>query len=357
MESEGTDNEKMDLNTHDEGPDPLLTTRRYHRRKGRDGSTLNSVRRAHKAPRTQAPSDIPFEVENGKHDFLRHLIAQEINLIREDIEIALKVEMKKEIEKQKSELYASFKAELLEEMRKDIISHVEKSHLELKDDMAQYLKDEISSSKVELGAIKVDFEKGQEAVERCISTVKANVTKEMQTWADIAKEAKAQAEHAQNEIKANAPWIEVVKKQKGTSMDRMAMMNATLEEETKRKARALHVRVVGWAEKGSPQEDAKNLGTKIGASDISFASVWRVGKDQSRAKALIIRFMDIDKKKAFLSKRKALKGEKIYLDDDLTPAQVAHRKENIPRVLEARKEGKWAVYRDGKVIITEKRTA
>ena len=299
MESEGTDNGKMDLNTHDEGPDPLLTTRRYHRRKGRDGSTLNSVRRAHKAPRTQALSDIPFEVENGKHDFLRHLIAQEINLIREDIEIALKVEMKKEIEKQKSELYASFKAELLEEMRKDIISHVEKSHLELKDDMAQYLKDEISSSKVELGAIKVDFEKGQEAVERCISTVKANVTKEMQTWADIAKEAKAQAEHAQNEIKANAPWIEVVKKQKGTSMDRMAMMNATLEEETKRKARALHVRVVGWAEKGSPQEDAKNLKTKIGAKNIPLASAWRVGRDESRVKALIISFMDIDNKKSF----------------------------------------------------------
>ena len=326
MESEGTDTEKMDLNTHDEGPDLLKTTRRYHRRKGRD---LNSVRRAHKEPRTQAPSDIPFDVENGNHDLLRHLIAREINLIREDIEKALKEEMKKEIEKQKSELYASIKAELLEE---------------------------ISSSKLELGAIKVDLEKGQEAVERCISTVKANVTKEMQTWADIAKDAKAQAEHAQNEIKANAPWIEVVKKQKGTSMDRMAMMNATLEEEAKRKARALHVRVVGWAEKGSPQEDAKNLATKIGASDIPFASAWRVGRDESRAKALIIRFMDIDKKKAFLSKRKALKGEKIYLDDDLTPAQVAHRKENMPRVLDARKEGKWAVYRDGKVIITEKRT-
>ena len=38
---------------------------------------------------------------------------------------------------------------------------------------------------------------------------------------------------------------------------------------------------------------------------------------------LSIRFMDIDKKKAFLSKRKALAGEKIYLDDDLTPVQVA----------------------------------
>ena len=39
----------------------------------------------------------------------------------------------------------------------------------------------------ELVAIKVDLEKGQEAVERCISTVKANVTKEMQTWPDMAK--------------------------------------------------------------------------------------------------------------------------------------------------------------------------
>ena len=152
----------------------------------------------------------------------------------------------------------------------------------------------------------------------------------------MAKDTKAQVEHAQKEIKANAPWIEVVKKQKGTSMDRMEMMNATLEEEAKRKARVLHVRVVGWAEKGSPQEDATNLGTKIGASNIPFASAWRVGRDESRAKALIIRFMDIDKKKAFLSKRKALKGEKIYLDDDLTPAQVAHRKENMPRVLDAR---------------------
>ena len=51
----------------------------------------------------------------------------------------------------------------------------------------------------------------------------------------------------------------------------MEMMNTTLEEEAKRKARALHVQVVGWAEKESRQEDAKNLGTKIGASDILFA--------------------------------------------------------------------------------------
>ena len=65
----------------------------------------------------------------------------------------------------------------------------------------------------------------------------------------------------------------------------------------------------------------------------------------------------MEKKTAFLSKRTTLKGEKIYLSADLTPAQVAHRKENMPRVLAARQEGKWAYYRDGRVIIIEKRVA
>ena len=63
----------------------------------------------------------------------------------------------------------------------------------------------------------------------------------MQTWADMAKDAKAQAEHAQKEIDANTPWIEVVKKQKRPSIDRMEMMNATFEEEAKGKACVLHV--------------------------------------------------------------------------------------------------------------------
>ena len=71
--------------------------------------------------------------------------------------------------------------------------------------MTQYLKDEISSNKVELVVIEVDLEKRQDVVEKCISTLKANVTKEMQTWAKMAKDAKARDKHAQNEIKANAP--------------------------------------------------------------------------------------------------------------------------------------------------------
>ena len=62
--------------------------------------------------------------------------------------------------------------------------------------------------------------------------------KEIQTWEEITKDAKAQDEHAQKEIKANVAWIEVVEKQKGTILKMIEITKATLEEETKRKARA-----------------------------------------------------------------------------------------------------------------------
>ena len=59
------------------------------------------------------------------------------------------------------------------------------------------------------------------------------------------------------------------------------------------------------------------------------------GRDEYRAKALVIDFTDMEKKKAFLSKIMALKKENIYLDDNLTPAQVAQRKEKMSSVLDA----------------------
>ena len=62
-------------------------------------------------------------------------------------------------------------------------------------------------------------------------------------------------------------------------MDKIEMMRATLEEEEedKRKAHALHVQVVSWAQKESPQEDTKNLSTTIRVSNVPFASPWSVG--------------------------------------------------------------------------------
>ena len=55
---------------------------------------------------------------------------------------------------------------------------------------------------------------------------------------------------------------------------------------------------------------------------------------------MIIWFIDTDKKKVFLSKRLDSKVN-IYLEENLTPIQVARHKVNKPQVLVATNEQKW----------------
>jgi hypothetical protein len=61
----------------------------------------------------------------------------------------------------------------------------------------------------------------------------------------LAKDAKAQAEHAHNEVNLNATCIEVVKKKKGAMLHRVEVINATIVEEARRKDSALHVHIIG----------------------------------------------------------------------------------------------------------------
>ena len=61
---------------------------------------MGCSQRAHKAAKMQ----VPLDVKEGKGDLLCHLIMQEINQMRDDIERALREEMQKEITKQKIEL-------------------------------------------------------------------------------------------------------------------------------------------------------------------------------------------------------------------------------------------------------------
>ena len=90
--------------------------------------------------------------------------------------------------------------------------------------------------------------------------------------------------------------------QKGTTVDKTETMNATLEKEIKRKTRALHVRVVVWVEKGSAQEDVKNLKTITDVWDIPIISALRTGIGDSRPKALTINFVNMEKITVFISR-------------------------------------------------------
>ena len=49
----------------------------------------------------------------------------------------------------------------------------------IKDDMVQYLKDEIFLNEVKRVAVALNLQKGQEAIKKYISTIKDNVNKKI----------------------------------------------------------------------------------------------------------------------------------------------------------------------------------
>ena len=191
---------------------------------------------------------------------------------------------------------------------------------------------------------------------------------------EALKEELTQALTAKMEDKLEASkegWVEVVKKnikkeaREEAQKEEVLIVHSTLEEEKMRQARRLNVRVNGIVEKegSTPVKDGKELCKKLGYKEeeqAPFIKAWRAGKNMTMARALILQFPNDETRTAFLRKRvilRGLEGPPIYLDDDLTKMQVAHRRACMPRVHQARKEGKRAFYRDGRVIIDGKAIA
>lgn len=166
-------------------------------------------------------------------------------------------------------------------------------------------------------------------------------------------------------------WVEVVKKnlKQETKMDAQkeeaTIVQTMIEEEKMRHARRLNIRVTGIVEVtgSTPENDGKTLCKKLGYKEeeaLPFAKAWRVGKDLNKKRALILQFPNEESRSIFIRKRMILRGitgPPIYLDDDLTKMQVDHRRACMPQVHQARKEGKKATYRDGRVIIDGKTIA
>ena len=66
---------------------------------------------------------------------------------------------------------------------------------------------------------------------------------------------------------------------------------------------------------------------------------------------VVLRYLYLKEKIAVMKQARALKGTKIWIADELTPLQLKSKKEELAKVHEARRQGKWAVYRFGKALI------
>ena len=181
---------------------------------------------------------------------------------------------------------------------------------------------------------------------------------EISSLEDIKDEIKKVKEEVKSDMElAKTGWVDVVKRNIKKELKDENIVNTTLEEEKMRQARRLNVRVTGLKEGASPDEDAQTLGKMLGYEALPITKTWRVGRDTTRKRALVLQFKDPESRIAFFKKRPILRGlggEPIYLDEDLTKMQIEHRKTCMPRVIQARKEGHRAFYRDGRVIINDR---
>lgn len=180
--------------------------------------------------------------------------------------------------------------------------------------------------------------------------------KKTSSWVEIIKKTQEKVHEAEK-------WIEVAKKGKGKeTTPTPTIINMTLEEEQRRRTRALHVRICGLKDRDKVEEEVKELLGLMGIETPTHIKSWRVGKksggngETSKERALILRFPTIEAKKEFLKRRPTLKKTGIFLGDDLTLSQLAHMKEVMPEIRAAREKGKIAFYRDGRVVILELRT-
>ena len=239
----------------------------------------------------------------------------------------------------------------------DVVNRLVKLEEWAKETEAQNKKDKEEKDMLmdQLSKLKVDNIKLQKELQDLETSREDG---EISSLEDIKDEIQKVKEEVKSDMElAKTGWVDVVKRNIKKELKDENIVNTTLEEEKMRQARRLNVRVTGLKEGASPDEDAQTLGKMLGYETLPITKTWRVGRDTTRKRALVLQFKDSESRIVFFKKRPILRGlggDPIYLDEDLTKMQIEHRKTCMPRVIQARKEGHRAFYRDGRVIINDR---
>jgi hypothetical protein len=88
--------------------------------------------------------------------------------------------------------------------------------------------------------------------------------------------------------------------------------------------------------------------------DPQILQAYRVAKKKKKfAKPIIVKFASAMEKARIVANRAMLKGQRIWLDDDLIPMQVQAKKVELEKVKAAKEHGFMAYMRNGKALITQ----
>jgi hypothetical protein len=133
-----------------------------------------------------------------------------------------------------------------------------------------------------------------------------------------------------------------------------------LEEEHKNQhARINNCKVSGVVE--VEKEDTKQVVTSFFQSHLkvhepTILQAYRIGqKKGDLPRPILVKFGAESEKSRVMANKSMLKGQRIWLDDDLTPTQVQARKIELEKVRVAKNQGLVAYLRNGQAFVTQRK--
>ncbi|KAL3677281.1 hypothetical protein R1sor_027229 [Riccia sorocarpa] len=139
----------------------------------------------------------------------------------------------------------------------------------------------------------------------------------------------------------------------------LSLLREREKERDDQRVRSKNLRIVGLTE--TEGENTTEVVTEffqetLRVSSPRVESVRRIGVNSDRGpRTLLVRFHSEDDKNIVLSNRNMLRGKRIWLDMDLTPAQQVQKKEELQKVKEAIADGWVAYLKEGCAVITTRK--
>ena len=139
-------------------------------------------------------------------------------------------------------------------------------------------------------------------------------------------------------------------------------IHAAMQQQKMQESISLKVRIGGlppspWSEEAKLEEAIDKLKKFLEPINIESDTISSLD-DTGRVPVgqCILTFMDKEDRVKLLRQSHLLKGKTIWIAEELTTNQLKAKASELKKVHEARKQGKWAVYRGGRAIIQEFRT-
>ncbi|KAL3696403.1 hypothetical protein R1sor_010479 [Riccia sorocarpa] len=183
----------------------------------------------------------------------------------------------------------------------------------------------------------------------------SKTTQQIQLMQDTAQTVKPQADISQalealeGRMKTYAEVVTVTQ---------TAALKAQDDEKAARQARSLNLRISGLEEQDGENTRERVMDffkedLKVVSPEISQA--FRIGKGERGVRPILVKFTCLEQRSLVLGNRSLLKGRRIWLESDLTPAQAIEKKKELDKVRKANEDGWIAYLHEGRAVITTRR--